>query len=138
MEGFVDDPAVSDDALLLRRVPSGHFLYDHNLRRFRAKSCAFEDHPNRSPMSVLLASVLEEAGRPVEEALAGHEGFALAAIRAGLARQHGQGVARDPVPGEPAHAVVFGKKTRSVSRALAKGARWIVPPPDYTGSQQSD
>jgi hypothetical protein len=64
--------------------------------------------------------------------LAGTEGFALAAVTAGLARECGQGIARDPLPDQPAHALVFaqrGTKTKSVMRRLAKAARWVIEPP---------
>lgn len=80
-------------------------------------------------MSVLLADIVERDGRSAADALAGHEGFALAAITAGLARQCDQGVARDPLPEEPAHGVVVGKKTDSVRKRFAKGAEWVIPPP---------
>jgi hypothetical protein len=39
------------------------------------------------------------------------------------------GIARDPLPDEPAHALVFGKKTKAVKSRLAKGSSWVVPPP---------
>ena len=81
-------------------------------------------------MSVVLADMVTESGRGPTAVLAGHKGFALAAITAGLARQCEQGVAREPLPDEPAHAAVFGKKTDSVKKRLARGSRWIVPPSD--------
>ncbi|MFN8556142.1 MAG: hypothetical protein U0531_01900 [Dehalococcoidia bacterium] len=77
-------------------------------------------------MSVTIA---EPAARPDAE-LAGHEGFALAAITAGLVRSCGLGVARDLLPTNPAHGLVFGRKTRSVLRRLAREARWVVQLPD--------
>lgn len=79
-------------------------------------------------MSVLLAEVMERSGRTEGDALAGHSGFGLASITAGLARICEQGVAPDPVPDEPAHAVVFGKKTQAVKRRLAKEAVWVIKP----------
>ena len=36
---------------------------------------------------------------------------------------------RKPLPEEPAHAEVFGGKTKSVKRAFARSSEWIVPPP---------
>jgi hypothetical protein len=68
------------------------------------------------------------AGDP-QRALAGHQGFALALITVALARGLGLGVARDPRPDEPAHAVVFGRKNKRVGRRLAMGPHWVVPPP---------
>lgn len=53
---------------------------------------------------------------------------------AGLARGNRQGIMRKPLPEEPAHAEVFGKKTRGVKRAFAKHCDWIILPPTKRGS----
>ena len=123
--GYGDDPSIPDEAELWRRIPPWHFYYDENLARWRPKSSAFDDDDGSSPMSVFIAT---EASGP-ETALAGHEGYALAAFEARLARECGQAVVRDPLPESPAHAVVVGRKTGSVKRRLARGATWVVPPP---------
>jgi hypothetical protein len=128
-EQLRDDTSISNEAKLWRRIPHWHFIFDANLGRVRPTSAAFDDDEDGSPMSVVLADVVLESGRGPEHILAGHDRFALAAITAGLARSKKQGVARDPEPDEPAHALVFGKKTGSVTRALAKGAEWVVSPP---------
>ena len=124
---YLDDPTIPDKAELLRRIPSHHFYFDENLGQVRPSSAAFDD-PDGSPMSVILAEVLSQSGRALETTLAGHEGFALASITAGLARECGQGIAREPLPDEPAHAVVFGKKTKGVRKRLARAALWVVSP----------
>jgi hypothetical protein len=124
-DDYRDYPTISDDAELWRRIPPWHFVDDGNLGQIRPSSAAFEDDPDGSPMSVILGAEVDGPQR----ALAGHQGFALASITAALARGLGLGVARDPRPDEPAHAVVFGKKNKRVSRRLAMGSRWIVPPP---------
>lgn len=129
MDAYTDDATIADEAILLRRIPPRHLVYDENLMRWRPSSAAFENHPDGSPMSVLLADVLRTSGRNAADALRGHEGFALAAITAGLARAHHQDVAREPLPDEPAHAVVVGIKTQAIRRKLAKQATWAVPPP---------
>ena len=128
MDGYADDPTIRDDAVLWRRIPPWHLIFDANLRRWRPKSAAFEDHPNGTPMSVYLADMMEATGRGPDDALTGHQAFALAGISAGLARSTGQQVAREPLPGEPAHAVVVGRKTKSVSRRFAKESHWVVSP----------
>jgi hypothetical protein len=79
-------------------------------------------------MSVVLGSKLEELGREPHSALAGLQGFALASITAQLVRQLGQTVVRDPTPEEPAHGLVVGDKSPSVSRAMARAAVWVVAP----------
>lgn len=81
-------------------------------------------------MSVTLADVVWERGGAPEDMVRSLPGFALAGITAGLARRCEQGIARDPVPNNPAHAVVFGEKPKSVRKTLAVQAEWIIPPPD--------
>lgn len=129
---YHDDDTIHDETLLLRRVPSRHNIYiiwDDNRKRWRPSSASFEDHPDGSPMSVVLADTLAELERPLTSALEGHErGFALASITAGLARANDQVVVRDPLPEEPAHGLVVGQKTKKRCRELAKSADWIVPP----------
>lgn len=78
-------------------------------------------------MSVVLAAVAALGGCGPHDVLGRHDRYGLASITAGLARAYRQGIARDPTPQEPAHAVVFGKKTKSTKRALAKQAQWVVP-----------
>ena len=78
-------------------------------------------------MSVLLADVMRYEGRPPKEALLGYRDHALVSISAGLARACQQGVAREPLPQETAHAVVFGNKTQSVRDTFAQQAKWVVP-----------
>lgn len=130
---FPDDPDIPDDTLLLRRIVThkpGWVAKDGATGALRPSSGAFEDHPNGTPMSVVLENKLREAGRPLEDALSGHDGFALAAITAGQARALGLRVAVDPQDDEPAHGIVIGKKTQGIKRKLARAAQWIVPPDD--------
>ena len=62
--------------------------------------------------------------------LTGHPGYTLAMITAGQTRACGQGIARDPTPEEPAHAIVFGPKPKSIQRRLAKESSWVLAPPE--------
>src|SRR5436190_16920957 len=114
-----DDPGVPNDEQLLRRIPPRHFFPDPNLGRLRPSTAAFEDDPDGSPMSVFLASRLID----VRDALVGHEGYALAAIPAGLARDCKQAIVPAPSPdAHPAalaHALVVGKKPKSVRNRFA-------------------
>jgi hypothetical protein len=128
IDDYVDDASIADGAELWRRIPSWHFIYDENLGRMRPSTAAFEDHPNRSPMSVLLADVIFRGGRDAASLVEAFPGFAIAAITAGVARSCQQGIAREPLEEEPAHAVIFGRKTDGVKKRLAKAARWVLPP----------
>ncbi len=125
---YVDDLTIKNEAPLWRRVPPHHFVFDDNRGTWRPSSAAFDDHPNGTPMSVVLGEDVAAASRTADSVLAGHEGFGLVSLPAGLARENRQGIVRRPLPDEPAHAEVFGKKTRGVRKALAKGSKWIVPP----------
>ena len=79
-------------------------------------------------MSVVLSNVVIESGREPSSVLTGLEGFALAAITAGLARECEQRITRDPTDEERAHALVFGKKTDSRRRRFAKESLWVIEP----------
>jgi hypothetical protein len=126
--GYANDPTILNPSELWRRIPPRWIVPDENLGGLRPSSAAFDNHSDGSPMSILLADVLAGLGRGPDTVLLGHENYALASITAGLARECGQGVARDPLPEEPAHGLVFGKKTRPVRRKLALGCRWVIPP----------
>ncbi|MEW8691415.1 MAG: hypothetical protein AB2535_10025 [Candidatus Thiodiazotropha endolucinida] len=128
---YTDDETIDNETLLLRRVPSTPkltIIWDSNLNTWRPSSAAFDNHPNGSPMSIVLSDTLDETERPYESVLQGHEGFSLAAFKARIARENNQGIAREPTTEEPAHGVVFGDKTKSVRKKLAKASNWIVEP----------
>ena len=129
---YVDDPSIADKAPLWRRIPPWHFVYDDNLGRVRPSRAAFENHPDGTPMSVALGEDVLNAGRTAESVIAGNESFGLVSFPAGLARAKDQGVMRKPTAEEPAHAEVFGKKTGSVKKAIAKECEWVVAPPAPT------
>jgi hypothetical protein len=133
-DGYVDDPSILDEDLLLRRIMPSWWGFDHNLGAIRPTSQAFDDHRSGTPMSVHLLAVLEQQGLSATAILEGHTGFALASITAGLVRQYGQGIRRMPLEADPAHAEVFGRKTQAVRRALAKHAVWIVQPSGVGGT----
>jgi hypothetical protein len=123
---FEDDPTIPDGAQLLGRVPKNHLVPDPTTRCYRISSQAFEDRPDGSLMSVVLADVLRREGRGLETVLVGHPDFSLVAITTRLARNCGQKVRRDLEPEGAAHAVVVGKKTERVRKKFAKNARWVI------------
>ena len=123
---YKDDLTIDDEDDLWRRINPIHWVEDKNLGRKKISTAAFRDSSNGSPMSVDLAN---ECPSP-EYSIRSYNGFFLAAISAGLARKCAQGVARDPLPEEPAHALVFGEKTRPVQKRFVGESRWIIPPAD--------
>jgi hypothetical protein len=131
-EQFPDDSSIEDEAELLRRIPPYHFFRDDNLGTVRPSSAAFEDD-DKEPMSVYLAAVLAAEHREADSVLAGHVGYALASITAGVAREKDQTVHPDPLPEEVSHAVVCGDKRagkkNSAKKKFAMSAKWVVWPP---------
>lgn len=125
-----DDPTIRDECELLRRVPINpdvFIVWDDNQGRWRPSSASFKDHPNGTPMSIVLRDELVNAGRDPAEVLINHDNFALAAITAGTAREHQQRVAREPILDEPAHGIVIGEKKKA-SKKMAKAAQWVIAP----------
>lgn len=131
MAAYQDDSTVKDDAILWRNIPPWHFVRDEN-GQIRASSAAFSNDKDGSPMSVSLADVARVAGRSPDDMIEFLPGFALSQFVAALARRCDQGIARDPNLENPAHALVFGRKTKAIQRKLAKGAAWVIPPTGKT------
>lgn len=127
---YRDDPSIPDNAALWRRIPPGWWIQDENLGRLRPTSAAFDDHRDGTAMSVLIEEIVLSTGRCSDDILAPYEGYAMASIRAGFARKCSLGVMREPLPEEPAHAVVFGKKSKAIRAKLAVTCEWVVDPPD--------
>lgn len=131
---LVDDVTILDSDPLWRRIPPHHFVRDDNRGGgYRPSSAAFDDHPDGTPMSVVLGREVLAAGRLPESVVTGHSGFGLVTFDAQIARSVNQGIMRKPVPGEPAHAEVFGKKTKAVKTKLSRNSTWIIPPPNSGG-----
>lgn len=121
---FEDDPTISGQERLFRRIPQSWVHWDEN-GSASISSAAFKDHE----LSVNLESVMARIGRQPEDCIRGYAGYGLAAITAAHARSLQQAVARDPLPDEPAHGVVYGdKKHRGISGKLRDGAQWVVVP----------
>lgn len=127
-DSYEDDATIFDSAQLWRNIPPWHIVDDNNSGGKRISKAAFDDHPNGTPMSVVLGDDVLASGRSPSSIIAGHDGFCLASVTAALARALRQGVVRRPLAEEPAHAEVFGKKTDSVRRKFAREAVWVIGP----------
>ena len=125
---YIDDPTIRNGETLWRRIFPGWIVPDDNEVGWRVSSAAFDDSPDGSPMSVLLADVVEATNRTADDVLTGFEGYGLTVLVAGFVRSLKQGIARTPEPHEPAHASVFGSKTPKVKRALARASTWVHLP----------
>lgn len=124
---YADDLTIADGAVLWRRIHP-MWAVEENHGGLRVSSAAFDDSKDGSPTSVFIADIVRSTGRQAGQLLAGFKDYGLAALTAGQARAPGQRVARDPLPEEPAHAFIVGKKTKPVKRALAAACRWEVAP----------
>jgi hypothetical protein len=117
----VDDKTIPDTEGLWRHIhpnPS-QIVRDEKLQAWRPSSAAFIDR--RGEMSVDLASLTT-----VERSLAGRPEHSLAEVKAEVFRQRGYAVIRDPLPDNPAHALVCGRMSKSHAREIARAARWVV------------
>lgn len=128
MQAFRDDPSISDDSALWRRISPKWIVPDESGSGYRISSQAFQNHPADESMSVHLAEEMARNGLSASDAVKAFPGYSLVSITAGLARECSQRVARDPLPDDPAHAVVDGKKTKAVRRRFSNEARWVIPP----------
>lgn len=123
---YTDDPTIADDDKLWRRVCPEWIVPDSNRGGKRLSSQAFEDSRDGSPMSVFLAAVVLCGGRDADVLV--FPGYGMVSITAGLARECDQRVCRDPSPEEPAHALVAGKKKKSVKYRFLDAMEWVIDP----------
>jgi hypothetical protein len=120
---FDNDPTIAGNERLLRRIHPQQLVPDErNAGKRRVSSGAFRDEE----LSIVIESTLLKSGRQPIDLLQAYERYSLVAITAAKARSHDQSVARDPIPDEPAHGVVFGRKKKCAG-SLADSASWVVP-----------
>jgi hypothetical protein len=127
IEPVGDDLTIGGEAQLWRRVHPDWIVFDANVGRARLSSQAFQNLVD-DKLSVLLEEIVRAGGRTPLDVLAQYSGYCLASFSVGFARQYQQIVVRAPEPDEPAHCHLIGKKNKSVQRALAKQAEWVIPP----------
>ena len=125
-----DDQTIEDGERLLRRVPASQIVRDDDTGKARISSGAFCDRE----LSVDIEAIFLKTGKRLDDYLLNFPGFRLVCVSAGCVRHHGQAVCRDPLPDNPAHALVCGSKNnKQVRNGLRDCADWVVPsePPDY-------
>ncbi len=104
---------IDDDEELWRRIHVKQFVNG------RPSSAAFKD----SRMSVDRAIVAQHFGRTIRDLAA--EGAGVAVITARSVRELGQRCNPDPLDSNPAHALIEGRKPRSVARKIREQAHFI-------------
>lgn len=127
---YQDDKVIQDGAVLWRRIPPDQWKYDENLGRTRPTTGSFSDSSDGTPLSVDLADVVHQLGKThLTHTLAAYPDHLLATFTAGTARKYAQGIHPQEHDGNLAHAFVFGRKTDSVKKSLARDSTWIIAPP---------
>lgn len=121
LQQLEDDPDISNDALLWRRISPEWWVYDANAGAMRVSSQAFQNLDGLA-MSVGLAAECSE-----EQFLGGHGGYGIAELTAGAARHCRQGVVRHPTEAEPWHAHVVGDKKKK-KKCLRAASVVLVEP----------
>jgi hypothetical protein len=116
-----DDNSIPHDAWLLRRIPPYQVVQDKNAELLRPSSAAFKD----PALSVDCEAILHQHGQDWRFTLRDHPGFSLVRFRAASARERGLSVVLRPLPDNPAHAEVVGKKTQAIASQLSRISEWV-------------
>lgn len=119
-----DDPAISPETKLLRRIPPGRWRKDASDPRPDSDNFSIDQDGTGTSVDIW------EGELPPEECLEGHEGFGLVSIKVEDVLNAGLTVRRIPIDGNDHHAEIQGKRNKRVKRKLAAASRWIKRPDD--------
>ena len=128
MTGEFDDPTISDDAVVVRRVALSEHTFDETIGRRRPSSQAFMQSGPDGLVSVYLLSETT-----FETVAQGGSQRYLAIVTVGVLRENGLGIIRSPESGGPGHCDITGRKTRGRLNRIVRSAEWVpgyAPPPD--------
>ena len=119
----IDDVSIGDDERLLRRIRPDHVVVEPATAQRRPSSATFRSKSNI--VSVDLASMTT-----TERALQKYPHHALIEIDVGAVRSLGCKVVRNPLPDNPAHALLYGngpdgRITKSQAREIVSRCRWV-------------
>ena len=129
----MDDNSILDEHGLLRRVPPwpNMIKYNENLHIYHPTSACFGDKDGGAELSVDLQQSVLDSGGTIQDCIKDIPEFGLCKLTAGYVRHElnpAQAVRRDPLPKNPHHALIIGKKTKSVQRNMAKNAEMLIQP----------
>ena len=118
-------PQVADEESLWRRIynnPKVNQYVPNGRGGYRVSSAAFHDTMNQLSVDIASKTTPEKCieGPP--------KGDALASLKAKIPKRLGYSVVEDPIPNNPAHALILGKIRRPDKRKLAASCTWIIPP----------
>ncbi len=118
-----DDASIANETEVLRRVPPDEFK-----RNGLPNSNNFDLDGSGNGTSVVLWL---EAEADLKRVRLGHEEYGVVALAVGAWREQGLTITRHELPGNPNHCEIWGARSTSTKRKLAKAARWICYPADY-------
>lgn len=122
MASDIDDGSVPDDDWLHRRIHPSQVVTDGNTGKLRPSSAAFKD----PEMSVDSEYLLHRAGLDWRFSLKDHPEHSLVRFRAGIARKNSLSVVPDPLPRNPAHVMVRGRKSPGTANRLRDASEWVA------------
>jgi hypothetical protein len=117
----LDDRSIPQDAGLLRRIHPDQVIRDRSTGQLRPSSAAFKD-PN---LSVDVEPRLQAVGLDWHFSLRDNPSYSLVRFAAKSARDRGFAVVSKPLPDNPAHAEVVGKKTPGGANGLRDASEWV-------------
>ena len=126
-----DDESVASAGRLFRRITEHHFApAPEQPGGLRISSAAFQPASDGSGISISISieDRMIELGIQPSDLVADYEDVLLAFITAGVAREHGKRVVRDPVDEDLAHGNLIGRDTGGVRKRLARAAQWEIGP----------
>jgi hypothetical protein len=124
----VDDGSIADDAGLLRRIRPDQIVDDANVGKRRPSSAAFKD----IEMSVDAEQILASNGLDWKFSIKDYPGYSLARFEARHARAKMLAVVHKPLPDNPAHTEVVGKKSKGIANYLLAASTWVHLEPKST------
>jgi len=118
-----DDCSIGDDEKLLRRIRPKDIHLDPITNLYRPESGCFRSDDF---ISVHIASLTSH-----KQVLSTYTEFSLVEFTAEEIRSVGCIIVRDPLPEDPAHALIYGTApgnyvSKSQAKKLAKLCRWVV------------
>jgi len=118
-----DDCSIGDDEKLLRRIRPKDIHLNPISNQYRPESGCFRSDDF---ISVHIASLTSE-----EKVLLDYPEFSLVEFTAEEMRSIGCKIVRDPLPEDPAHALMYGTApggyvSKSQAKKLSKICRWVV------------
>jgi len=111
---------VDEEEILWRKIHRKQLVPDEETGRFRPMSGAFKDI--RKELSVDVASKTTRKKALVEWAVG------IAAFSASIPLKHGNRVIYDPMPDNPAHALVLGALSTQCIQEILDKYHWVIEP----------